>query len=230
MSVVSADPPHTGEAPVGSLPSPASPSPASHQLPTTLPDKNRAFAVGPPPSASQLAENRIRLLKQTWALVERDVDDLLTVRFYNRLFAKHPDTRQLFGEGMSLELRARKLQEVLRVAVKVLDHPRRFDDDFLLASLREMGKRHARVYGVRRQHYTAVAEVFIEVLNERLDEALRPVVGNSFVLWRLDAAAAWGWLLTWIGTAMADAGDDAGTTETTDEERSSGGHSPPNGQ
>jgi hypothetical protein len=84
--------------------------------------------------------------------------------------------------------------------------------------IKELGVRHARVYGVERVHYRAVTTVLVEILNEFLEERLQPVVGDSIVLWRVDVTASWSWILNLIGTTMADAADAATEQRKTDEQ------------
>jgi hemoglobin-like flavoprotein len=163
----------------------------------------RAIAPCPPPSADRLFDNRKRLIQQTWKFVEQDLDAQVARLFYSRLFEKYPSTKGMFEEA-SMEVQARKLFEVLRVAVKFVDNI-----DEILPSIKEMGARHARVYGVERLHYQAVTTVLVEILNEYLEERLQPIVGDSIVLWRVDVTAAWSWILTLIGTTMADAANVA---------------------
>ena len=103
----------------------------------------------------------------------------------------------------SIDLQAWKLYEILRVAVRFMDSV-----EVLLPSIKEMGVRHAQAYHVTRAHYNALTGVFIEVLNEFLETSLQPIVGESFVLWRMDVTAAWAWILTLIGSTMADTADD----------------------
>jgi hemoglobin-like flavoprotein len=158
---------------------------------------------GPPPPPQQLLQNRKRLIRQTWSLVEQHWNVQLTRAFYQRLFEKHPSTKGMFMNS-SIDLQAWKLYEILRVAVKYMDNV-----EVLLPSIKEMGVRHARAYHVTRSHYNAVTGVFIEVLNEFMEKSLQPIVGDSFVLWRMDVTAAWAWILTLIGSAMADAADEA---------------------
>jgi len=153
----------------------------------------------PPPGAEELFQKRKDLIKQTWKIVEADPKSNITSAFYARLLDKYPDVRPMF-QHTNMDAQANKLHEVLRVAIRFLD-----DTDDILPSLREMGIRHGRSYGVKRRHYRAVTEVFIEVLNEYLNEVLYPVLGEGTAIMQLDVAAAWSWILTLIGDAMADA-------------------------
>jgi len=178
----------------------------NHAVCTAAAAQHRAHVPPPTPGTAfveDLAERRKRLIQQTWKLVEDGLDVDATRRFYKRLFEKYPDVEEVFG-GVDMEMQSQKLYEVLRVAIRFLDNI-----DGLMPTLREMGVRHARAYNVKRSQYNAVTEVFIETLNEYLGEALRPVFKESTAIVQLDVAAAWGWVLTLIGTTMADAGEAA---------------------
>jgi len=165
-------------------------------------------AFSPPPTHGELVKRRKELIKQTWALVEREVGVESTTVFYKRLWALHPEVRPVF-RNTDIGVQSRKLYEMLRVAVRYIDQI-----DEMLPTLRGMGVRHARAYGVKREHYSAVTEVFVDVLNELLEDALLKererlgITRASMAVLRLDIAAAWSWLLTVIGDSMANAADE----------------------
>lgn len=150
----------------------------------------------------ELIANKKKLVQQTWRAVELGLDVRATVAFYNRLFEKYPDTVAMF-EGANMELQAKKLYEVLQVAVRCLDSL-----DALVPVLEDLGERHAIAYGVKREHYDAVTDVFIEVLNNYISANWE----QSFQfhgLWKIQVAEAWAWVLTLVGKTMADAADKA---------------------
>jgi len=173
------------------------------------------IAFLPPPEPAEIERRRKDLIKQSWALVERCGPGTdLTSMFYARLVALYPDIGELF-RNTDMTLQSRKMHEMVRVAVLYLDQI-----DEMLPTLRDMGVRHARYYGVQRSYYTAVTEVFIDVLNEVLEDALleneetqqqqsKSITSDSMTVLRLDIACAWSWLLTSIGDSMANAADDA---------------------
>jgi hemoglobin-like flavoprotein len=144
---------------------------------------------------------RKRWIRQTWHAVEHGLDVHATEAFYQRLFVRYPETRDMFRE-CNMQLQAQKLYEVLRVAVRFLDQ-----FDALVPTLQELGERHAQHYGVIREHYHATTIVFIEVLTTYILYSQWPA--GLADLWRDEVADAWTWLLDLIGTTMADAADEA---------------------
>jgi hemoglobin-like flavoprotein len=118
--------------------------------------------------------------------------------FYDRLFEQFPFVRSMFPDNM--EAQYRKLFNAVSLVVKCLD-----DVEALAPVLKDLGVRHAG-YGVVRAHYEAVTECFLWTLNSYIF-AMMP--GNNAIAWVLDIADAWDWALTFIGTIMADAADEA---------------------
>lgn len=155
------------------------------------------------PDHDALIERRKALIRETWAVVEANLNVTATEAFYVRLFEKYPDLRPMFAHA-DMRIQAMKLYEVLRVAVRFLDN---FES--LTPILEDMGIRHAESYGVQRDHYHAMTDAFIEILNNYISKQF---TGDEFSgsLYALDVAHAWSWSLTMIGTIMADAADDAG--------------------
>lgn len=168
----------------------------------------------PPPDASLLFERRKILVQQTWRLVEQALSVKATEKFYARLFQRHPDVKLMF-HSTNMDAQALKLYELLRVAVRFIDGM-----DQLVPVLKEMGIRHARAFGVRREHYAATTEILIEVINESLESQLESVVEDSMALWKLDVAAAWSWVLSFIGNTMASAAEEAKVVEEVAKKRS----------
>ena len=144
---------------------------------------------------------RKELVQQTWRAVELGLDVQATRQFYVRLFEKYPEIKPLFG-NVDMELQAKKLYEVIKVAVRFLDNM-----DQLVPTLKDLGVRHARCYSVKREHYDAVTDTFIRVLNEFIFSQWNRGIEGS--IWLLDVADAWAWVLTFIGNTMADAADEA---------------------
>ena len=58
--------------------------------------------------------------------------------------------------------------------------------------------KHAKIYKVKREQYEYVQESLMWTLETGLGDA-----------WTEDVAEAWNWVMTLIGTTMADAGDNA---------------------
>jgi hemoglobin-like flavoprotein len=74
--------------------------------------------------------------------------------FYDRLFARAPEVRPLFGSDLR-----RQRAMLLRALVLVRSSLR--DLESILPALRSLGARHV-AYGARPEHYRVVAEVLIE--------------------------------------------------------------------
>lgn len=83
--------------------------------------------------------------------------------FYERLFARFPETRALFANTAMSEQR-KKLQQALVLIVEHMHNP-----ELLSGHLRAMGHQHA-TYGVRPEHYALVGAVFQETFADFLDE------------------------------------------------------------
>lgn len=159
-------------------------------------------SLGPPPDAKVLCERRKTLIKKTWRMVETSLQSDATLLFYERLFSNYPEVKPMFA-SVDMEMQAKKLYDVLRVAVRFLDNV-----EELVPTLQDMGARHALSYGVKRGHYTAVTQTFIAMMNDIIEEKLQ-VSPESLLLWKMDVAAAWAWVLTLLGNTMADAGEVA---------------------
>ena len=100
----------------------------------------------------------VHLLRSSFALVvERQ--PRLTSRFYEILFARHPEARPLFGSG-STEKQAAMLQEAL---VAVMDHLE--DASWLEQTLAGLGSKHAE-YGVTDEMYGWVGGSLLATLAE----------------------------------------------------------------
>lgn len=74
----------------------------------------------------------------------------------------------------NIEEQARKLMEILAVAVSMLEQPAA-----LGAELEQLGARHVR-YGVKEEHYATVGSALIGMLSEILGEAFD---GSSQAAW-----------------------------------------------
>jgi hemoglobin-like flavoprotein len=151
-------------------------------------------------------QHRKKMIQQTWRAVEFGLDVDCTRIFYTELFRKYPSVQPMFQHS-NMEVQAQKLYEVIRVAVRFLDNVQE-----LIPVLQDLGMRHAKHYGVLREHYDAVTEVFISVLNNYILAELD--CGNAGI-WAMEVADAWHWVLTFIGNTMADAGDQAMVKDVT---------------
>jgi hemoglobin-like flavoprotein len=114
----------------------------------------------------------VRLLRDTLELTLAQ-DDTFPVRFYERLFAAHPEVRALFHRstpGAQNKLFAQKL-------VALIDHVD--DPDWLDRELGTLAQNHAR-YGVTPEMYPWVGDALIETLREACGDA-----------WSAEAERAW---------------------------------------
>ena len=142
-------------------------------------------AMQPVPDHAALLERRKMLIRETWCAVEQGLNVQATEAFYARLFERHSEVEAMFGHA-DMRIQAMKLYEVLRVAVRFLDNM-----ESLTPILEDMGIRHAEAYGVVREHYTAMTDVFITILNEYFSQHFPDKLSGS--LYAMDVAHAWSW-------------------------------------
>lgn len=102
------------------------------------------------------AARRHRIRTSFEALAPRA--DELVGRFYDALFAEHPEVRPIFPEEMTGQ--RRHLLTALALIVRHLD-----DLDSLRTPLMKLGARHA-AYGAQRPHYPVVRDTLLRVMAE----------------------------------------------------------------
>ena len=110
--------------------------------------------------------------------------DAVAERFYDLLFARHPEVRPLF-DGVQIEDQRRKLVRALALVVRHLEEPH-----FLKAYLQGLGAIHV-AYGVAAPHYRAVGQCLLDALAE--------TAGPS---WTEEERAAWQGALASISETM----------------------------
>lgn len=110
--------------------------------------------------------------------------------FYGRLFALHPSLRRMFRGD--IEEQGRKLTATLAFVVERLASLPE-----LLPAVQSLGRRHA-AYGVRREHYAAVADSLLWTLEQGLGESFTPAVRG-----------AWAKAYALLADAMQDAAERA---------------------
>lgn len=114
----------------------------------------------------------VELLRETLELT-LSLDDTFPTRFYERLFAAHPETRALFhrnSPGAQNKLFAQKL-------TAVIDH---LDDpEWLGRELPHFAANHAR-YGVTAEMYPWVGEALIATLREACGERWSPAAERAW--------------------------------------------------
>jgi hemoglobin-like flavoprotein len=159
-----------------------------------------SFLVSLPPEDQCRFLRRKKNVQQTWRAVEFGLDVEAMRIFYKTLFERYPSLKPMFSKT-DMEKQAKKLFDVVRVVVRLLD-----DFDTLVPVLKDLGVKHARMYGVKREHYDAVIECFMSVLTGYVCSQWPTDMAGS--LWSVDVADAWAWALTFIGNTMADAADE----------------------
>lgn len=82
--------------------------------------------------------------------------DAFPKRFYETLFAAHPEVRRLFPADLALQ--RQKLLDMLRWVVGTLRDPAA-----VRTQLAELGARHV-TYGARAEHYPAIVRALVEAM------------------------------------------------------------------
>lgn len=111
----------------------------------------------------------------------------LTRRFYASLFERFPQVKPLF-KGTSIKEQEKKLLAALKIVVESLNKPA-----VLKKTLTELGQRH-QSYGALPEHYGAVAETLLDVMQDMAGE-----------LWTQDVAEAWQQALNTVAQIMIEA-------------------------
>src|SRR5690606_27276617 len=117
-----------------------------------------------PVSKKASMDNLSRLLKESWALVE-DQQEEVAGYFYARLFLSNPELRDLFPVQMNVQ-RARLLKAIVR-SIQTIDSPEQFDD-----YLRSLG-RDPRKFLVEPRNYGVGRDALLEALREHAGERWR---------------------------------------------------------
>ncbi len=89
-------------------------------------------------------------------------EDKFAMRFYDRVFERAPEVRELFKSNMLDQ--GRMLTHMLGGVIHGLSRP-----DHLVVGLKKLGDQH-RKYGVNKSHYPVVKEVLLETIYEQLGE------------------------------------------------------------
>lgn len=131
----------------------------------------------------------VTLLRQSFEFVVAQAPDL-THRFYDQLFARHPETRALF----SRHTRDRQEKMLNDALVAVMDH---LDDaPWLAEHLRALGAKH-REYGVTDDMYRFVGEALLATL-----------AGASGDAWTAAHESAWAEAYDTIASVMKSGARD----------------------
>ena len=112
------------------------------------------------------------LVRSSWPAVAANAD-MLTVRFYERLFEIDDSAARLFA-GIDMTTQRTRLAQALAVVVNSLDDP-----DRLLPAIAALGKRHAH-YGVESHHFDSVGQALLVALADSLGEEFNPDVRRAW--------------------------------------------------
>jgi methyl-accepting chemotaxis protein len=141
----------------------------------------------------------IALIRASFALLSGREQQLVT-RFYERLFAEHPELQPMFASTAPAKQR-KALLAALKLALANLD-----DEAKLAPSLHALGARHAR-YGVRVEHYAMARTTLLSTFKELL--------GTKFTK---SARAAWDQALRVIASTMLQGVDENATASGASDE------------
>jgi NAD(P)H-flavin reductase/hemoglobin-like flavoprotein len=113
----------------------------------------------------------VSIIRSSWELVE-PVADELAKHFYAVLFARAPETRDLFPANMEIQ-RSRLLRALVHV-VQMVDRPHE-----LTPFLQQLGRDH-RKFGVVTRHYNAVGGALLSAIGYYSGPAWTPQVAAAW--------------------------------------------------
>jgi len=99
-------------------------------------------------------------------------EDEFAEKFYDKVFTKSPDTRQLFKNNMKSQ--GRLLTHMLGGIVYSMSRP-----EFLELGLKTLSESHVR-YGVMEEHYPIVLESLSETIREELGDLYTERIGKAW--------------------------------------------------
>ena len=114
----------------------------------------------------------VDLLETSFERVRPDAERF-SADFYDRLFAAHPRTQELF-RGTDMADQRKKLMDSLVLVIENLENP-----DVLTGALKQLGARHVR-YGVREEHYAMVGGALLDTFERHLGAAWTPEVKQAW--------------------------------------------------
>jgi hemoglobin-like flavoprotein len=114
------------------------------------------------------------LVRRTLVQLRAD-PELMTSRFYDRLFTLNPGTRRLFAKK-DMNLQGTAFLQMLSMFVRGLDD----DDPAVTEAIRASGRRHAG-YGVVYSDFDAVGEALIWTVEDLLGPRASPEVRDAWV-------------------------------------------------
>ena len=127
----------------------------------------------------------IALVQSNFNAVEPIADEAAEL-FYGRLFEIAPSVRPMFKEDITDQ--GQKLMTMIGVAVRGLNNL-----ETIVPAVQNLGKSHA-TYGVKEEHFEAVAEALLWTLEQGLGDA-----------WSQEAKIAWTETYTILATTMISA-------------------------
>lgn len=134
-----------------------------------------------PDPAAWLDPERIELIRRQYRRIAPQAE-LFAEEFYERLFARMPQARELFSGDMREQ--GAKLTRMLSVLVSRLDTP-----VLLEAPLAQLGQRH-RAYGVTAADFAPVGAALLATLSNRLGADFDDRARGAWTTIYLRAAAA----------------------------------------
>ena len=108
-----------------------------------------------------MTQNKINLVKNSWAMVAQLEMETVGGLFYNRLFEIMPEVKPMFSKT-PLPEQSKKLLTMLSYVIAKLD---KLDD--IMSEITKLAKRHAG-YGVTDEHYNAVGSALLWTLEQGL--------------------------------------------------------------
>ena len=148
------------------------------------------------PPAPLFGADKVRLIEESFALVAPKAQDL-TRRFYERLFASHPELRAAFPADMSAQ--QEKLADALAMVVLAVRKP-----ESAAPALVSLGKKHA-AWGATPAQYVIVGGVLLATLREFAGEA-----------WTPEVEGAWAEVYDWVSKSMISSTSSTSSTRGAD--------------
>ena len=136
----------------------------------------------------------VDLLEETFAALAPQ-GEALVARFYEELFARHPGVKPMFA-NTSVAEQEKKLLGALVLVINSLRKPKA-----LVTALTSLGEKH-HAYGAKPEHYTAVAQVLLDVMEEFAGD-----------LWTEEVEEAWTEALNTVASTMLAAENPDDTNE-----------------
>ena len=107
-----------------------------------------------------------QLIRDSFEIVH-EMPEAIAMLFYGRLFNLDPSLRKMFKVDMKTQ--SKKLMDTLTAVVDSLEH-----FDRMRPMLRELGRKHAVEYGVKREHYQLVQDALLWAFGQALQPHFYP--------------------------------------------------------